>query len=95
MATTLFVGNLPYSASEQELTELFGQAGAVEGVRIPIDRESGQVRGFGFVEMAGPDDAQEAIRRFDGYRLGGRELRVNIAEERAQRPQQPRRDRSW
>jgi len=94
MATALFIGNLPYAASEQEVTDLFGQAGTVQAVRIPIDRDSGRPRGFAFIEMATLDDAHAAVRRFDGYPLGGRDLRVNFAEERAQRPQWPRRDRA-
>ena len=95
MATALYIGNLPYAASAQDLTDLFSHAGTVQAVRIPIDRDSGRPRGFAFVELATLDEAHEAVRRFDGSRLGGRDLRVYIAEERAQRPQHPRRDRSW
>jgi RNA recognition motif-containing protein len=82
MAVSLFIGNLPFSTSEQELADLFARAGTVERVRIPTDRETGRVRGFGFVEMASLDEAQEAIRQFDGYQLSGRELRVSVAEDR-------------
>jgi cold-inducible RNA-binding protein len=82
MAVSLFVGNLSYATTEQELNDLFSQAGAVQSVRIPTDRDTGQARGFGFVEMENSDDAQKAIQQFDGYRLGGRDIRVNIAEER-------------
>ena len=82
MAVRLYVGNLPYSVSAQTLSELFGQAGGVVDVHLPTDRESGRVRGFGFVEMASDAEARQAIERFNGYRLDDRELRVNIAEER-------------
>ena len=82
MAVRLYVGNLPYSISQQALSELFAQAGTVVDVHLPTERDSGRARGFGFVEMASDDAAQEAIRRFNGYRLEDRELRVNIAEER-------------
>lgn len=85
MAVSLFVGNLPYSASERTLTELFSQVGTVVEVRLPTERDSGRPRGFGFVEMASEQEAQEAIRRFDGYLVDGRTIRVNLAEERAPR----------
>jgi RNA recognition motif-containing protein len=87
MAVSLFVGNLPYSASERTLTELFSQVGTVVEVRLPTERDSGRPRGFGFVEMASEQEAQEAIRRFDGYLVDGRTIRVNLAEERAPRPE--------
>ena len=89
MALSLYVGNLPYAISEQTLTELFAQAGTVVGVRLPIDRDTGQPRGFGFVEMGSDADAQNAIRMFDGRLVEGRALRVNLAEERP-----PRSDRA-
>ncbi|MGH2586846.1 MAG: RNA recognition motif domain-containing protein [Dehalococcoidia bacterium] len=85
MAVSLFVGNLPYSVSEETLSDLFSQAGTVVGVRLPTERETGRPRGFGFVEMESNEDAQNAIRQFDGYRLDNREIRVNVAEERAPR----------
>jgi len=85
MAETLYVGNLPYSASEQTLRDLFSRAGPVENVRLPVDRATGQPRGFGFVEMANKADAQKAITMFDGYELDARRIRVNPSEERAPR----------
>lgn len=85
MAVSLYVGNLPYSITEQTLTDLFAQAGSVQGVRLPTDRETGQPRGFGFVEMESDADAQKAIQMFDGYFVDSRALRVNIAEERGPR----------
>ena len=93
MAARLYVGNLPYSVSEQTLSELFGQAGSVVDVHLPTERDSGRMRGFGFVEMASDEDAQRAIQQFNGYRLDDRELRVNIAEERAARPARGRGER--
>jgi RNA recognition motif-containing protein len=93
MAVRLYVGNLPYSASAQALTNLFSQVGVVEDVHLPTDRDSGQSRGFGFVEMASSEDAQQAISQFNGYSLDGRELRVNIAEERSARPARSRSER--
>lgn len=82
MATRLYVGNLPYSVSEDELRRLFSQAGTVDSVTMPIERETGRPRGFGFVEMANNDEADRAIQMFDGYMLDGRALRVNVARER-------------
>jgi len=84
MAKRIYVGNLPYGATEDELRELFGQHGAVEGVDILFDRETGRSRGFGFVNM-GDGDADKAIDALNGHDLDGRPLRVNIARERPDR----------
>lgn len=81
-ATRLYVGNLPYSTTEDDLRRLFGQAGTVESVTMPTERETGRPRGFAFVEMHTADEAERAIRMFNGYTLDGRALRVNIAKER-------------
>jgi RNA recognition motif-containing protein len=79
----IYVGNLPFSATEGELRELFSQHGTVQSVSLVSDRETGRPRGFGFVEM--PDDAaQAAIRALDGTDLGGRTLRVNEARPRTE-----------
>ena len=86
MVARLFVGNLPYSATEQTLRELFGEVGTVREVVLPTDRETGRPRGFAFVEMATEAEATAAIHRFEGHVLDGRRLRVNRAEERAERP---------
>ncbi len=91
MAKRLYVGNLPYSAQEDELRRLFSQAGTVESVEMPIDRLTGRSRGFAFVQMAMDQDAETAIRKFNGYRLDDRSLRVNIAEEREERERRPER----
>ncbi len=85
MATRLHVANLPYSATEEELKELFGQAGTVTSISLPTDRTTGRPRGFGFVEMENASEAEEALRRFDGYSLEGRSLRVEMAREREER----------
>ncbi len=85
MATRLYVGNLPYSTTQDELRNLFQQAGEVQSVYLPTDRQTGQPRGFGFVEMASDSDAENAIRMYDGYSLGGRQIRVNQAREREER----------
>lgn len=85
MATRLYVGNLPYSVSEEELRSAFEQAGSVSSVYLPTDRQTGQPRGFGFVEMASDSDADNAIRMLDGTSMGGRQIRVNHAREREER----------
>lgn len=79
MAKKLFVGGLPYSTTEEELRDLFAQAGAPETVQIIIDRETGRSKGFGFVEMTTDEEAANAINMFNGYELGGRKLQVNEA----------------
>lgn len=81
----IYVGNLPWSANDQELSELFGGFGAVESAAVITDRETGRSRGFGFVEMS-DSDAQKAIAELNGKDMGGRPLRVNEANERKQRP---------
>jgi RNA recognition motif-containing protein len=77
----LYVGNLPFSATEDEVNELFGQHGTVHSVALINDRETGRPRGFGFVEMD-DDAAQAAMSALDGQELGGRALRVNEAQDR-------------
>ena len=85
MSTTIYVGNLPFTATEQELRDLFEPHGKVESVKLINDRDTGRPRGFGFVAMA-PADAQAAIAATNGQSLGGRALRVNEAQERPPRP---------
>jgi len=82
--TTLYVGNLPFSATEADVLSLFEQHGKVDSVKIISDRETGRPRGFGFVDMA-PDDAQKAIAALNGVEMNGRQLRVNEARERPPR----------
>jgi RNA recognition motif-containing protein len=86
MSRKLFVGNLPYETTEQDLESLFAQAGQVETVTVMRDRVTGRARGFAFVEMASDEDAQKAITQFNGHQLGGRALTVNEARPQAARP---------
>ena len=79
MGRRLYVGNLPYSATEDQLTELFSRAGKVESVRVMRDMATGRARGFAFVEMAADEDAQKAITEFNEYKMEGRALVVNEA----------------
>lgn len=79
--TKIYVGNLPFSATEEELRQLFAQYGTVQSVSLVTDRDTGRPRGFGFVEMSGPD-ASRAIQNLNGKNMGGRSLRVNEAQER-------------
>ena len=86
----IYVGNLPWSASDQEIADVFSQHGAVEKASIIMDRESGRSKGFGFVTMNDAEEANSAIEALNGYDLGGRALKVNEARPREERP--PRRD---
>nr|MBA3821317.1 RNA-binding protein [Deltaproteobacteria bacterium] len=85
MSNRLYVGNLPYHATEDLISQHFAAAGEVTSVHLMIDRTSGQSRGFCFVEMASADAAQKAISDLNGKELSGRSLRVDIAEERQPR----------
>jgi len=85
--TTIYVGNLPFNVTEQDLRALFESHGTVESVKLINDRETGKPRGFGFVDMP-QAEAQTAIQALNGQQLGGRPLRVNEAQERPQRPRQ-------
>ena len=78
----IYVGNLPFSATEAEVEELFAQFGAVARVNLPTDRETGRPRGFGFVEMANDQEGDAAIQGLNGTMMGGRSLRVNEARPR-------------
>lgn len=86
MATRLFVGNLPYSTTENDLQDHFGQAGAVTSVNIMQDRVTGRSRGFAFVDMGTQDEANKAIGMFHGKEFQGRALTVNEARPREERP---------
>lgn len=79
MATKLYVGNLPYETSDQDLQALFGGIGTVESVNVIRDMATGRARGFAFVEMATGEEAQAAIRALDNHNMGGRNLTVNEA----------------
>ena len=79
MGRRLYVGNLPYSTSEDQLTELFSRAGKVDNVRVMRDMATGRARGFAFVEMSSDDEAQKAITELHEHQLDGRALVVNEA----------------
>ena len=85
MSQKLFVGGLPFNTSTEELNQLFNQVDGVESVQVVTDRDTGQSRGFAFVEMATSEAAGEAVRKFNGYALGGRTLRVEISKPSASR----------
>jgi len=85
MGSKLYVGGLPYSATETQLTTLFATHGTVESARVIADKFTGQSRGFGFVEMSTPEEAKAAIDALNGSQMDGRSLTVNEAK-----PQEPR-----
>ena len=85
MATRIYVGNLPYSADNQQLTDLFGAFGEVVEASVVMDRDTGQSKGFGFVQMATDDAARNAIQSLNGTMLGNRTIRVNEAQPRPER----------
>jgi cold-inducible RNA-binding protein len=89
MSTKLYVGNLPYSFSDSDMEQAFGQFGAVNSAKVVMDRDSGRSKGFGFVEMSSPAEAKAAIDGMNGHQLGGRGLVVNEA-----RPMEPRAPRT-
>ena len=79
MAHKLYIGGLAFSTSDDRLREVFAQVGAVESAAVVTDRDTGQSRGFGFVEMATAEEAAEAVKRFNGQQVDGRTLKVEIA----------------
>jgi cold-inducible RNA-binding protein len=83
MSQKLFVGGLPFNTSTEELGQLFNQIDGVEGVQVVTDRDTGRSRGFAFVEMATSEAADNAVRKFNGYSLGGRTLRVETSRPSA------------
>ena len=86
MGNKLYVGSLPYSTTEQELSDLFGQHGTVQSAKVITDRYTGKSRGFGFVEMSTEEEAKNAITALNGAPLGGRTLVVNEARPQEKRP---------
>ncbi|UCF48952.1 MAG: RNA-binding protein [Myxococcales bacterium] len=91
MSSKIFVGNLNFGTTDEELRELFGEIGEVVDVHIPKDRETGRPRGFAFVRFAAEEHAAQAVEQFHGREVAGRALRLDIAEDRP-RPQRQRRD---
>jgi cold-inducible RNA-binding protein len=79
MEVKLYVGNLSFSTTEDDLRTLFAQAGTVTSVALIKDRDSGQSKGFAFIEMSTQAEAESAIKKFNGYSLGNREIKVNTA----------------
>jgi RNA recognition motif-containing protein len=86
LSSKLFVGNLEFSTTREQLDTLFSEVGTIVDLFLPSDRATGKPRGFAFVEFASETEANAAIQKFDGYELNGRSLRVNQAEARAPRP---------
>jgi RNA recognition motif-containing protein len=82
MSKKLYIGNLPFTSTEADLKDLFSRHGTVESVSVIMDRETGRPRGFAFVEMEDATAAQDAIRALDGSDLGGRNIKVNEAQDR-------------
>jgi RNA recognition motif-containing protein len=85
MGKKLYVGNLPFSANDQTLMDTFSQVGTVESVKLITDRDTGRSKGFGFVEMSSDAEAQNAINKFNGADMEGRNLTVNEAKPMAPR----------
>ena len=85
MSTKLYVGNLAFQTTSQELQQLFAQAGTVESASVVEDRDTGRSRGFAFVEMSTQEEANSAIEQFNGKEVGGRSLKVNEAKPRENR----------
>ena len=85
MESKLYVGNLPYSTTEDELRTMFSEAGTVSSVALIKDRDTGQSKGFAFVEMSNQVEAEKAISMFNGHMLGERELKVSLARPKEER----------
>ena len=85
MSTKLYVGNLAFTTSSDELQTMFAQAGTVESVSLIEDRETGRSRGFGFIEMSTKEEGAAAIQKYNGQEVGGRALKVNEAKPRENR----------
>lgn len=85
MATKLFVGSLPYSTTDDQLSEIFSEAGTVVSAKVIFDRETNRSKGFGFVEMSSDDEAKAAIDKLNGKEVEGRTIVVNEARPREER----------
>ena len=86
----IYIGNIPYGMSDEDLGDLFGSFGEVSSAKIIMDRETGRSKGFGFVEMPNSSEAENAIRDLNDKEVSGRNLRVNEARPREERPRRPR-----
>ena len=86
MSSKLFVGNLSFDTTENDLNDAFAAHGTVTETNLMMDRTTGRPRGFGFITMSSPEEAQKAIAALNGSQLGGRALTVNIAKPREERP---------
>lgn len=89
MSSNIYVGNLPYNSTDQDLRTLFEEFGTVHSAKVITDRETGRSRGFGFVEMD-PEGSEAAIKALDGKQMDGRAIKVNMARPREPRQQQRR-----
>jgi len=90
MGKKLYVGNLPYSATDDVLAGIFAECGTVDSAKVITDRETGRSKGFGFVEMSTDEEALTAIEKFDGSECDGRPMRVNEARPMTPRPNNSR-----
>ncbi|GMG85922.1 RNA recognition motif domain-containing protein [Biformimicrobium ophioploci] len=86
----IYIGNLAYSVTSEDLSEAFGAFGEVSRANVIMDRETGRSKGFGFVEMPDDNAAREAIEKMNEQSIGGRNIRVNEAKPREDRPRRPR-----
>ena len=85
MAKNLFVGSLPWSVNDEQLAQIFAEAGTVDSARVITERDSGRSKGFGFVEMASDDEAKKAVEMLTGKEIEGRAITVNEARPREER----------
>jgi RNA recognition motif-containing protein len=86
MSNSIYVGNLPYSVNADSLNEIFAAFGTVVSARIITDMNTGRSKGFGFVEMSTPEEAEAAIKELDNAELNGRNIKVNLARPKEERP---------
>ena len=91
----IYVGNMPYTVTSEDLSDMFKEHGGVEEATVIMDRDTGRSKGFGFVEMQNNSDADRAIKALNGTQLEGRALTVNQARPRENRPREDRSSRRW
>ena len=95
MESKLYVGNLSYNTTEDRLRSAFAEAGTVVAVDVIKDRDTGQMKGFAFITMGNQEEAENAIKMFNGKTLDNREIKVNIARPREERPRRSSNNRRW